>query len=173
MTRLSARLLGAGKAKLKPRPPIVVDNVALIPAPVSAVWDLLTSVERWPTWYQACRWVRPGPGDRQGVGASFSWKAHPVELESKVVAAERNRRFAFTADGTGVHAERAFTVNPSPDGAGTVITSHETQVGWMPWLGRFILGPRLHATNQRFFADLALAAENRSGDAPAKQPAFS
>ncbi len=158
LTLFTARLLGADKAK--PRPPIVVDNTAFIPAPVGAVWDLLTGVEHWPLWYRACRWVRPGPGRSDNVGASFSWKAHPVELASKVVAAERHRRFAFTADGTGVHAERAFTVAPTDDGSGTVVTSHETQVGWMPWLGRLVLAPRLHATNQRFFADLAQAARS-------------
>jgi short-subunit dehydrogenase len=156
LTLFTARLLGAGRPKR--RPPIMVDNRAVIPAPVGVVWDLLTGVERWPAWYRACRWVRRGDGPSEGVGAAFSWKAHPVELDSKVVVAERHRRFAFTADGTGVHAERAFTVAPSGDGAGTVVTSHETQVGWMPWLGRLVLGPRLRATNQRFFADLAHAA---------------
>ena len=66
--------------------------------------------------------------------------------------------FAFTADGLGVHAEREFTVAPTLDGRGTLIVSHETQVGWLPRLGRAIVGPRLHAANQRFFADLAQAA---------------
>lgn len=172
MTLVTARLLGAAGAG--PRPPVVVYNEALIPAPVAAVWDLLTDYGRWPSWYRACRWVRPEPGETAGVGASFGWKAHPVELDSKVVVFDRHRSFAFTADGTGVHAERMFTFTPSPDGAGTVVTSYETQVGWMPWLGRLILGPRLHATNQRFFRDLAAAAAaaGRPAPAPAMQAAF-
>jgi len=154
LARVSARLLGPAKAE--PQPPIVVRNEAVIPAPVGAVWNLLTRFERWPSWYRDCRWVRTGTAEGE-LGASFDWKAHPVELVSKVVAAERHRRFAFTADGRGVHAERAFTVEPTADGRATVIVSHETQVGWLPWLGRALLGPRLHAANQRFFRDMAAA----------------
>lgn len=167
---MTARLLGAGGAK--PRPPVVVSNEALIPAPVAAVWDLLTDYESWPSWYRACRWVRPGEGESGTVGASFDWKAHPVELKSKVIAADRHRLFAFTADGTGVHAERTFTLKPSAHGAGTLVTSYETQTGWLPSLGRLILGPRLYATNQRFFGDLAAAATGRTRATPMLQPAF-
>jgi hypothetical protein len=67
--------------------------------------------------------------------------------------------FAITADGLGVHAERAFTVTASPHGRSTMVVSHETQVGWLPWLGRVILGPRLRAVNETMFEDLARAAE--------------
>jgi short-subunit dehydrogenase/uncharacterized protein YndB with AHSA1/START domain len=150
LTLMTARLLGAGKAQ--PKPSLVVDNEAVIAAPVGKVWELLTGVNRWPQWYHDCRWVE-ADGD-----ASFRWKAHPVELDSKIVASEAPNRFAFTADGTGVHAEREFTVTPTADGKATVITSHETQVGWLPRLGGAIVGPKLRAANDRFFADLAVAA---------------
>ena len=40
------------------RPPIVVHNEIVIPASAERVWDLLADVERWPSWYRACRWVR-------------------------------------------------------------------------------------------------------------------
>lgn len=149
MTRMTARLLGAGKSA--PAPALVVDNHAVISAPVGAVWNALTDVGRWSQWYRDCRWVEAEDG-------SFRWKAHPVELDSTIVASEAPRRFAFTADGTGVHAEREFTVEPTADGKGTVITSHETQVGWLPRLGGAIVGPKLKAANDRFFADLAVAA---------------
>ena len=39
----------------------------------------------------------------------------------------------------GVHAVRTFTLRPTPDGLSTVVVSHETQVGWLPWLGRVVL----------------------------------
>ena len=58
----------------------------------------------------------------------------------------------------GVHAERTFTLRPTPDGLSTVVVSHETQVGLLPWLGRAFLAPRLHAANQAMFDDLARAA---------------
>ena len=135
------------------RPPIEVHNEKVIRASPERVWDVLTDVERWPSWWRACRWVR-----RESAGA-FTWKAHPVVLRSIVVANDRPHVFAITADGLGVHAERAFTVTASPDGASTIVVSHETQVGWLPWLGRVILGPRLRTVNQAMFDDLARATE--------------
>ena len=88
---------------------------------------------------------------------SFRWKAHPIVLRSTVVASYRPGTFAIVADGRGVHAERTFTLRPAPD-AGTVVVSHEIQVGWLPRLGRVFLARRLRAANQVMFDDLARAA---------------
>jgi hypothetical protein len=88
----------------------------------------------------------------------FRWKAHPVELRSVVVRSERHRTFGIVADGLGVHADRTFTLRPTPDGTGTVVVSYETQVGPLPWFGRSIVKPRLHAANQVMFEDLSRAA---------------
>ena len=137
--------------------PIEVRNAAVIHASVERVWDLLTDVERWPSWWRACRWVRlESPASAEPV--VFRWKAHPVELRSAVVKRDGPHCFAITADGRGVHAERTFTLRPTADGSGTVVVSHETQVGLLPWLGRAFLAPRLHAVNQAMFDDLNRAA---------------
>jgi hypothetical protein len=156
-----------------PRPPIVVRNEIEIRASAERVWELLTDVERWPTWYRACRWVRVESPGNDSRGLVFRWKAHPVELRSTVVASVRPHLFAINADGTGVHAERRFTLRPTPDGLSTVVVSDETQVGPMPWLGRAVLGPRLHAVNQTMFEDLARAAAHgaaRSGQTQGGRP---
>jgi uncharacterized protein YndB with AHSA1/START domain len=139
------------------KPPIVVRNEMTIPAPAERVWDLLADVARWPSWYRACRWVRVGATEG-GRPVAFSWKAHPPVLQSRVIASDRPHLFAFVADTAGIHAERIFTLRPSPDGRGTVVVSDETQVGWLASLGRWVLGPRLRAANQAMFADLAEAA---------------
>lgn len=138
--------------------PIEVRNEITISAPAERVWDVLTDVERWPSWYRACRWVRVETPETAGGPLVFRWKAHPVELRSTVVMSDRPHTFAITADGLGVHAERAFTLKPAPDGSGTVVVSYETQAGPLPWLGRAYLAPRLRAVNQVMFEDLARAA---------------
>jgi coniferyl-aldehyde dehydrogenase len=137
---------------------IEVRNEAVIHAPAERVWELLTDVERWPTWYRACRWVRVESPATALQPLVFRWKAHPVELRSTVVTTVRPHSFAITADAVGLHAERRFTVRPTPDGLSTVVVSHETQVGVLPRLGRVFLAPRLHAANQAMFDDLARAA---------------
>jgi hypothetical protein len=138
--------------------PIEVRNATVIRATAERVWDLLTDVERWPSWYRACRWVRVESPAGPSQPLVFRWKAHPVELRSTVVASDRPHAFAFVADATGFHAERTFTIRPTPDGLSTIVVSHETQVGVFPWLGRAFLGPRLYAANQVMFDDLARAA---------------
>ena len=156
ITLVTARLLRP--VNTASRPPIVVRNEIVIPAPAERVWDLLADVEKWPSWYRACRWVRvesTGP-------TSFRWKAHPVVLRSTVVAADRPHTFAIVADARGLHAERTFTIRSTPDGSSTVVISHETQVGPVPWLGRVYLAPRLRAANQVMFDDLARAAVHRA-----------
>jgi short-subunit dehydrogenase/uncharacterized protein YndB with AHSA1/START domain len=161
LTRVSARLLRPVSAAS--RPPIEVRNEIVIRASAERVWALLTDVERWPSWYRACRWVRlestSAPASAgSAAGPSFRWKAHPVVLRSTVVAADRPSSFTFVADARGLHAERTFTLRPAPDGLSTGVISHETQVGLVPWLGRVWLAPRLRAANQVMFDDLARAA---------------
>lgn len=171
LTRVTAWLLRP--VTTAPPPPIEVRNEIVIRASAERVWDLLTDVESWPSWYRACRWVRvesTGRAASPGGAArpvSFRWKAHPVILRSTVVAAERPHSFAFVADAKGLHAERAFTVRPAADGLGTVVNSHETQVGVVARLGRLYLARRLRAANQAMFEDLARAA---GGDASAPAP---
>ena len=93
--------------------PIEVRNAAVIHASIERVWGLLTDVERWPSWWRACRWVRLESPTR-AASVVFRWKAHPVELRSAVVKSDRPHSFAITADATGVRAERTFTLRPHP-----------------------------------------------------------
>jgi short-subunit dehydrogenase/uncharacterized protein YndB with AHSA1/START domain len=154
LTLFSGRLLRPGATTTPP--PIVVHNQIVIRAPAERVWSLLTDVARWPSWYRACRWVQVESTGPVGPRV-FRWKAHPLVVRSTVTAADRDR-FAFVAEALGIRAERRFTISPSKDGSSTLVVSHETQAGWLAWLGRSFLAPRLHAANQAMFDDLARAA---------------
>ena len=156
LTRVVGRWLRP--AGTNPQPVIEVNNEIVISAPAERVWDLLTDVEGWPSWYQACQWVRIEPTSGPTEPLSFRWKAHPVTLRSTVVGSDRPRSFAIIADGLGVHADRTFTLRPTPNGLGTIVISHETQVGVLPQLAGKFLARRLRAANQTMFEDLARAA---------------
>jgi len=160
LTRISARLLRS--VRVSSQPPIEVRNEVVISASAQSVWDLLTDVERWPSWYRACKWVRVErhvtSGDIANGAASFRWKAHPLEVRSTVVAADRPHYFAYVADALWLHAERKFTIRTAPDGISALLSSDETQVGLLPWLGRTFLAPRLRIANQAMLEDLARAA---------------
>ena len=162
LTLFTARLLRP--VSTAARPPIEVRNEIVIPASAERVWDLLADVERWPSWYRACRWVRvestgrrhprlvrrdrcPSGGrhTRSSCGAAW-WRPIDRTVSPSI------------ADAVGLHAEREFTLRPTPDGLRTVVVSHETQVGLSARLGRLVLAPRLRAANQAMFDDLARAA---------------
>src|SRR5262245_36390839 len=151
-------------------PPIEIRNEIVIRASAEQIWNLLTDVARWPSWYRACRWVRVESNGNAAQPMVFRWKAHPVELRSTVLTSQRPYAFVIHADGFALHADRRFTLRPTPDGGGTVVVSHETQVGFFPWLGRAFITPRLHAANQAMFDDLARAVE-RGAAKPAARAA--
>ena len=78
-------------------------------------------------------------------------------LRSTVVAADRPHSFSFVADALGLHAERTFTIRPTPDGLSSIVISYETQVGPLARLGWVFLTRWLRAANQTMFDDLARA----------------
>jgi uncharacterized protein YndB with AHSA1/START domain len=157
LTLVSARLLRPVSAESRP-PPIEVHNETVVAASAERVWDLLADVEHWPSWIRACRWLHVDPPRGTAGPTFFRWKAHPIALRSTVVTADRPHTFTFVADARGLHAEHRFTIHPEPDGPGTVVVSHEYQVGWLPRLGRLILAPRLNRANRAWPADLARTA---------------
>ena len=91
--------------------PIEVRNETVVRASAERVWDVLTDVERWPSWVRV---ESPGSAAQPLV---FRWKAHPVELRSAVVTSDPPQSFAITADALALHAERTFTLRPTPDGS--------------------------------------------------------
>jgi short-subunit dehydrogenase len=156
ITRVSAMLLGPKQA------PIDVRNELLIHASPERIWDVLTDVEAWPSWYRACRWVKRD--DSMGPGG-FRWKGHPIELRSRVTESARGHSFAFTAEGLGLRGKRSFTLRLAPDGVSTIVSTHEMQEGIMPSLGRMFLAPRLRGVTQAWLVDLARAVGDHAVEA--------
>ncbi|QUQ64090.1 SDR family NAD(P)-dependent oxidoreductase [Kutzneria sp. CA-103260] len=166
-TAVAERLLApAGSAAT--RPPIDVTTEVTIDADIDDVWRVLTTVDEWPTWYRACRWVRSdgAGGGPVGPGATFTWKAHPVTLDSTVLAADPRRVFSFRAVARGLSAIHTVTLHPTPQGVRVV--SHETQTGPLPSLARWPLAAHLRASNTAWLRDLAGAVGGPGHDSDAR-----
>ena len=101
--------------------------------PGQRVWDLLTDVGRWPTWYHACRWVR-WAGGRAAAGRSALRRSdgRPIQWSCGAPSwtAERPNRFAIDrrrcAGCTPIGRSRSTRRRMV---AGTIVTSYETQSG--------------------------------------------
>lgn len=94
-----------------------------VEASPEALYDLVSDVTRTGEWSPVCTWCRWEDEDEAGqVGAWFTGHnevpGRTWETRSKVVAAERGRRFAWTVGG---HLVRwGFEITPTD--AGTVLT---------------------------------------------------
>jgi len=122
---------------------------------VAGDWNAFNKDDTSPPW-SLTRISAPGA---QGSPDGFDWSINTVHAAATGGDTSAGlHSFAIVADARGLHADRAFTIRPTPDGLGTVVVSHETQVGPVAWLGRIYLAPRLHAANQVMFDDLARAA---------------
>ena len=112
---VSARLLRP--AHTASRPPIEVHNEIVIQAPAERVWDLLTDVERWPSWYRACRWVRVEPTGGAASTSSGATGVLPVEgtpgRSTQRGGGQRTATFVCHRRGRPGVACRAL-VHPSP-----------------------------------------------------------
>jgi hypothetical protein len=160
LTLVSARLLSAPDARrgVTPPPPVQAHNQSLATVPPERAWALLSDVAGWPAWYRACRWTRPEPLDAGGlsVGSRFTWKAHPLTLHSMVTVADPPRTLQFIATAPGLRAVHTFTLTPAR--GGVWISSHETQTGPLPNVGRRLLSANLSRANQGWLDDLIRTA---------------
>ena len=112
LTLVAARLLRP--VSTASRPPIEVRNEIVIRASAERVWDLLTDVERWPSWYRACRWVRV-----ESTGQCGPTGVLPVEGTPGRAAQHRGRRrstalFAIIADARGCTPSARSRSAPRP-----------------------------------------------------------
>ena len=171
LTRVSARLLRP--VSTASRPPIEVRNETVIRC---LGRTRVGSVDRRRRLAVVVSGLPVGPSRVNGMRPGSAARPRPSggrHTRSRCAApwwpADRPHSFAFVADAPGLHAERTFTLRPTPDGLSTVVVSHETQVGLVPRLGRVFLARRLRAANQAMFDDLARAAG--SGAATQATPA--
>ena len=102
------------------------------PAPIEAVWHLLSTVETWPTWslHRVARLERPGSPTPDGLGAIrvLGRSARKVNRE-EVVAFDPPTHFAYRLlSGLAVDDYRA-DVRLAPDDAGGTRITWESRFG--------------------------------------------
>jgi hypothetical protein len=141
------------------RAPIHTLDVLELPSSVEAVWARLIRAAQWSSWYANCRDLHfdpatPGP-DLQ-LGTRFDWITFGVRVHTVVTEFEPLERLAWTGralGGAGHHGWVLERLGP----ARCVVVTEEVQRGPLPWFGRAILRPRLHAWHRRWLRGLNAA----------------
>ena len=109
------------------RAPVVGSGEIEIAADATAVWDVLTAVERWPTWNPDVKSV-----SLQGAvapGSVFRWKAGPSTITSTIRRVEPPRLIAWTGKTLGIDAIHFWRLEPRE---GTTLVRTEESYEGLP-----------------------------------------
>ena len=125
--------------------PVVGRSEIEIDATPEVVWDVLTAIERWPSWNPDVKTMSmEGPLDE---GSVFRWKAGPGTITSTLRRVEPPRLVAWTGKTLGIRAVHFYRLEPR-DG-GTFVRTEESYEGLV---ARLLRGS-LQKTLDRALAD--------------------
>jgi uncharacterized protein YndB with AHSA1/START domain len=97
-------------SEINEQAPVVGRSEVEINAAPEVVWDVLTTIERWPSWNPAVK-----SATLDGVieaGSKFRWKAGPGTIRSTIKDVERPWRIAWTGTSFGLKATHVHTFEP-------------------------------------------------------------
>lgn len=107
------------------RAPVVGRSEIDIAAAPQAVWDVLTSFQRWPSWNRAVKSM--SMQGRVAAGSVFRWRAGPGTITSTLERVEEPRLIAWTGRILGIKAIHFWYLEPI-DGT-TFVRTEESYEG--------------------------------------------
>ncbi|MGH3012398.1 MAG: SRPBCC family protein [Gaiellaceae bacterium] len=113
--------------------PAVAEAATEIAADPETVWEVLTDLERWPSWNPDVSAVAHEGGLEEG--ATFRWKAGRATITSTIREVDRPRLIGWTGRTTGIDAIHVWRLDLR-DG-GTLVRTEES---WQGLLVRVIRG---------------------------------
>jgi uncharacterized protein YndB with AHSA1/START domain len=140
------------------RAPIILRGAIDVDAAPDLVWDVLSTIEGWPTWNPEVR-----SASLQGElaeGTSFRWKAGPSTLESTLVSVTAPKEIAWTGRSLGLSVIHVYTLEPH-DGK-TMVRTSESVEGMPARLFRGSIKRRMDESIEAGLAALKKEAERRA-----------
>ena len=137
--------------------PVVGRGEIEIAAAPEVVWDVLTAIDRWPSWNPQVKSM-----DMQGglaEGTQFRWKAGPGTITSTIRSVEAPRLIAWTGRTLGIDAIHFWHLE-ARDG-GTFVRTEESYEGLVARLGRRSLQKTLDRALDDGLQDLKTEVERR------------
>jgi uncharacterized protein YndB with AHSA1/START domain len=146
--------------------PVVAAGEAAIDAAPEVVWDVMTDVERWPTWNPDVRAAAIDGPLREG--ATMRWKAGPGTIVSRIRRLDPPNEIAWTGRTLGIRAVHVWTLTAR--GAGTAVHTEESWEGLPARLFRRRMQAALEGAIEVGLRHLKAEAERRAAageDGPA------
>jgi uncharacterized membrane protein len=138
--------------------PVVGTSEIEIAAPAEAVWDVLTAIDRWPTWNPDVKSV--SMQEPVAEGSVFRWKAGPGTITSTIRRLESPQLIAWTGRTFGIKAIHFYRLEPR-DGR-TFVRSEESYDGIVARVLRGSLQKTLDTALADGLRHLKSAAEQRA-----------
>jgi len=138
--------------------PVVGKSQTEVAAAREVVWDVLTGIERWPSWNPEVK-----SASMRGAlaeGAQFRWKAGPGTITSTLVHVEAPRRVAWSGKTLGLRARHVYALEDR-DGM-TLVRTEESYDGLVARLFRTRLQKTLDRALESGLGHLKTESERRT-----------
>lgn len=138
--------------------PIILAGEIEIDAAPEVVWEVLSTIEGWPTWNQEV--TSASLGGQLAAGTVFRWKAGSSWITSKLVHVDPPNRIAWTGKTLGIKVIHAYRLEPS-DGK-TFVRTDESVEGIAARLFRRPLSRRMQSAIDVALRSMKTEAELRA-----------
>lgn len=128
-----------------------------IAAGPDVLWDLLTTMDKWPQWNPD---VKAASQPELHAGATFRWKAGPAALTSTLTEVDRPRVVGWTGVSMGIKAVHVWRL--ASDGTTSQAQTEESWSGMLPRLMPGMMRKSLQKTLDSWLHHLKIEAETRA-----------
>lgn len=135
--------------------PAIAQHEIMIHAPVETIWQLLSDIDRWSTWYPAVSQAK-----LEGAlapGSVFRWKSGGSTIVSTLQEVEPLQRIAWTGKAVGTQAIHIWVLEPVE--GGILVKTEESFEGWLVRLLRGMMQKMLDTSLQSWLEHLKQKAE--------------
>ena len=145
----------AKQGRIDPKAPIQAHDTIVINASASRVWQVLSDVPNWPTWFPGVKKVHLGAD--VGPGITFTWENSGSEIKSMFAVVNPGKELSWTGTSFGAkavdrHVLEVLDINH------TRVLNEESMGG--PLLTLFYSSKTLHADMKQFLFALKQTSEN-------------
>jgi uncharacterized protein YndB with AHSA1/START domain len=131
-----------------------------ISVPIEKVWNLLTTIDDWPSWQPDVTSAKIE--GELAAGTNFKWKAKAVNITSTIREFENWSCIGWTGNSIGMKAIHHWTMEPQ--GGLTHVITEESLSGWFPALLKVFDPNFLDKSLIRSLQVLKLESEKNSGE---------
>ena len=147
----------AKKGRIDEEAPVKASHEVRIEAAVERVWELLSDVPSWGTWYPDVHDVHLDSGVK--ADARFTWTNGKARIKSTFAVVDSEREITWTGVSSGAKAVDRYVLEPIDDGGATRVFCEESMAG--PLLVLFFDSAKLKTGMEAWLSALKMAAEEQ------------